>query len=49
MNRGILNFCCPYTSQEEIATAMKRTAEAAAETATTGRCVLISSGIPVLV
>ena len=25
--RGILNFCCPYTSQEEMATAMKRTVD----------------------
>ncbi|GAA5999964.1 undecaprenyl diphosphate synthase family protein [Rhodotorula paludigena] len=28
--KGILNLCCPYTSQEEIATAIKRTAEACA-------------------
>lgn len=26
--RGILNFCCPYTSQEEIATAIKRSVSA---------------------
>ncbi|GAA5923488.1 undecaprenyl diphosphate synthase family protein [Sporobolomyces koalae] len=26
--KGILNLCCPYTSQEEIATAVKRTVDA---------------------
>lgn len=26
--RGILNFCCPYTSQEEMATAIKTTIDA---------------------
>ncbi|KAM0753187.1 Di-trans-poly-cis-decaprenylcistransferase [Meredithblackwellia eburnea MCA 4105] len=26
-SRGILNFCCPYTSQEEMATAVRRTVE----------------------
>ncbi|KAI5480822.1 cis-prenyltransferase, dehydrodolichyl diphosphate synthase [Pseudohyphozyma bogoriensis] len=25
--KGILNFCCPYTSQEEMATAIKRTVD----------------------
>ncbi|GAA5869981.1 hypothetical protein JCM3774_004328 [Rhodotorula dairenensis] len=29
--RGILNLCCPYTSQEEIATAIKRTVESASD------------------
>ncbi|GAA6024018.1 hypothetical protein JCM11491_000533 [Sporobolomyces phaffii] len=28
-SKGILNLCCPYTSQEEIATAVKRTVDAA--------------------
>ncbi|GAA5991326.1 hypothetical protein JCM10908_003260 [Rhodotorula pacifica] len=28
--RGILNLCCPYTSQEEIATAIKRTVDSSA-------------------
>ncbi|BGP52522.1 hypothetical protein JCM8202_000409 [Rhodotorula sphaerocarpa] len=32
--RGILNLCCPYTSQEEIATAIKRTVDAAADPTT---------------
>lgn len=27
-SRGILNFCCPYTSQEEMATAIKTTIDA---------------------
>ncbi|GAA5966719.1 hypothetical protein JCM8115_002787 [Rhodotorula mucilaginosa] len=29
--RGILNLCCPYTSQEEMATAIKRTVDSASD------------------
>ncbi|GAA5848365.1 hypothetical protein JCM3766R1_002322 [Sporobolomyces carnicolor] len=32
-SKGILNLCCPYTSQEEIATAVKRTIDACASPA----------------
>lgn len=39
--RGILNLCCPYTSQEEIATAIKRTAEACAAGKLAPSCVLV--------
>ncbi|POY72035.1 putative Ditrans,polycis-undecaprenyl-diphosphate synthase ((2E,6E)-farnesyl-diphosphate specific) [Rhodotorula taiwanensis] len=31
--RGILNLCCPYTSQEEMATAIKRTIDQASDPA----------------
>ncbi|GAA5961261.1 hypothetical protein JCM3765_002888 [Sporobolomyces pararoseus] len=31
--KGILNLCCPYTSQEEMATAVKRTVDACCEDA----------------
>lgn len=37
--RGILNLCCPYTSQEEIATAVKRTVDSCAAGSLSIECV----------